>query len=68
MADLEDLNYRSISEIDTDEALEHLRQIRLSRRTPIKQSRTITKKSAPSAKVSADQAAELLALLGGSND
>ena len=68
MADLEDLNYRSISEIDTDEALEHLRQIRLSRRTPIKQSRTITKKSARSAKVSADQAAELLALLGGSND
>lgn len=68
MADLEDLGYRSISEMSTDEALEHLRQIRLSRRTPTKSSKVTTKKSAPSAKVSADQAAELLALLGGIND
>jgi len=36
MATLDDLGYKSISDMNQDEALEHLRQIRLSRRTPTK--------------------------------
>jgi len=36
MTTIEDLNYKSISDMSSDEAIELLRQIRLSRRTPIK--------------------------------
>ena len=71
MATLEDLPTKSISEMSTDEAIEYLRQIRLSRRT--KKTSTVSesttkKRTAAKAipKVSADQAAELLKLLGGS--
>lgn len=68
MADLEDLNNKPISEMTTDEAIELMRQIRLSRRTPTKakqtkQKQAQSKKQAP--KVNADQAAELLKILGG---
>lgn len=65
MADLDDLNYKSITDMDTDEALELLRQIRLSRRVPVKKSKTTNKKKKAEPKISADQAAKLLELLGG---
>lgn len=64
MADLEDLGFLSITEMSNDEQLELLRQVRLARRTPIKQVKTTTKKI-PTAAVNADQAAELLKILGG---
>lgn len=41
MANLDSLNYPSISDMSTDEAIEYLRQLRLSRRTPVKK---VTKK------------------------
>jgi len=68
MATIEDLNYRSISDMSQDEAIEHLRQIRLSRRTPVKKvsnkkpSTKVTAKSAP--KISTEQAKRLLELIG----
>jgi hypothetical protein len=65
MADLEDLNYTSIIDMETDEALETLRLIRLARRTPVKQTRTITKKSVSKTTMSATQAEELLKMLKG---
>jgi hypothetical protein len=70
MADLNDLGYKSIIDMQTDEAIDTLRQIRLSRRVPEKKVKTIkettkqtTKKVA--AAISSDAAAELLKLLGG---
>ncbi len=67
MANLDDLDYTSISEMQTDEALELLRQIRLSRRIPdTRKKKKVTQK--PATKVNADQAAELLKILtGGGN-
>lgn len=64
MADLDSLNYTSITEMNNDEALELLRQIRLSRRVPIKTTKT-TRKPAKAPSVDANQAAELLKLLMG---
>lgn len=64
MADLNDLGYKSITDMTTDEAIEHLRQIRLSRRVPVKKTRakkTVKKKVEPTA----DQAAALLKILTG---
>ena len=61
MSNLDDLGIPSISEVSNDEALELLRQIRLSRRIPTK-TRIVTKK-VEKATVSADQAAELLKLI-----
>lgn len=43
MATIEDLDFTSIIDESTDEAIERLRQIRLSRRTPVK--KVSTKKS-----------------------
>ena len=43
MANLDSLNYDSISEMSRDEAIELLRQIRLSRRIPVKKPPTTTK-------------------------
>ena len=64
MASIEDLNHLSITETQRDEAIELLRQIRLSRRIPVKKVRTIRKKlTAP--KINSNQAAELLKILGG---
>jgi len=69
MADLEDLNYKSIVDMDTDDAIELLRQIRLGRRIPSKPTKQATvrqsRKSVPA--VSSDQAAELLKILSGGN-
>lgn len=64
MANLNDLNHTSLTEMQTDEAIELLRQIRLSRRVPVKKVRTIRKKlTIP--KVNSNQAAELLKILAG---
>ena len=61
---LDDLGRESISEMSLDEAIELLRQIRLSRRTPPKKAKSkSTKKKSPSG--NAAQAAQLLKLLGG---
>ena len=69
MADLDDLGYPSISDMSTDEGIELLRQLRLSRRTPVKKNveRAIERKA--NAKkitdVSSAAAVELLKILGG---
>ncbi len=68
MAELEDLGYKSISSMSQDEALDLLRQIRLSRRVPEKRTKvstTSSKAKAKSPEVSADLAARLLEILGG---
>jgi len=67
MADLEDLGYMSILDMSNDEAIDTLRQIRLSRRTPEKRvtkSTTVTRAKV-TASVDANLAAELLKILGG---
>ena len=69
MADLESLNIKSITEMTTDEGLEHLRQIRLSRRTPTKtkkvSKKTAAKKDHATAinRMTPEEAAQLLSLL-----
>lgn len=71
MAELEDLNYNSFIDMSVDEQIEHLRQIRLSRRTPSKKSKakTATKTKAKSKtaepKLTPDQAKKLLDMIGG---
>jgi hypothetical protein len=66
MANLDDLDFKSISEMGTDEAIDLLRQIRLSRRTPTKSKVSKTREKAKAkVAVSADQAAELIKLLTG---
>jgi len=67
MASIEDLNHSSITEMQTDEAIELLRQIRLSRRIPVKKVRTISKKTKQIPKINSNQAAELLKILAGDN-
>lgn len=68
MADLDDLGYKSIIDMGTDEAIDMLRQIRLSRRIPDKKPKkettTQTTKKA-TAKLDPKMAEELLKLLGG---
>jgi len=59
MANLDDLGFKSVTEMSNDEALELLRQIRLSRRTPVKRTKVTTrstKKTAP--KIDANMAAK----------
>lgn len=69
MADLEDLHYTSILDMTNDEALEHLRQIRLSRRVKDPVSKTSTKQVKKQSEaniiksINSDMAAELLKLL-----
>jgi len=65
MADLNDLGYKSISDMTTDEAIEHLRQIRLSRRIPVKKTKVTKRTTKKKVTPTADQAAELLAILTG---
>ena len=69
MTTIEDLNLPSLTSMSPDEAIEFLRQLRLSRRIPVKkQSKSTVKKKAKAKaipKVNADQAKELLKLLGG---
>lgn len=70
MADLDSLGYPSIIDMNTDEAIDLLRQIRLSRRVPEKPRKTtrettkVTRANA-SAAIDAETAAKLLELLGG---
>ena len=66
MATIEDLSEKSLSEMSVDEAIEHLRQIRLSRRTQKKP----TKKASPRKKkkkesLTQKQAQDLLKILEG---
>lgn len=64
MADLDDLTIPSITDMNTDEAIEMLRQIRLSRRIPVKKTKQTTKKKLKAApKINQDQASELLKIL-----
>ena len=66
MSDLDDIDYKSILNMDMDEALESFRLIRLSRRMPAKQNRQVTKKkSEATPAVDAEMAAKLLKILGG---
>jgi hypothetical protein len=70
MADLDSLGYTSIIDMNNDEAIDTLRQIRLSRRIPDKPRKTAkeTKKQTTKrvvAAVDANMALELLKLLGG---
>ena len=70
MADLESLGYPSIIDMSNDEAIDTLRQIRLSRRVPDKKPKAAkeTKKQTTSrvvAAVDSNMASELLKLLGG---
>lgn len=66
MANLDDLPIPSITEMSTDEAIEMLRQVRLSRRIPVKKTKkTTAKKSKTASKVNSDQASELLKILTG---
>jgi len=70
MATLDDLNIPALTDMSVDEGIEHLRQLRLSRRTPVKKTKTTIKKAKAKAtsKISTKQAQELLKLLGDSND
>lgn len=68
MADLDSLGYTSIIDMANDEAIDTLRQIRLSRRIPDKKpKKEITKQTTKKviAAVDSDMAANLLKLLGG---
>ena len=70
MATIEDLDFTSIVDESTDEAIERLRQIRLSRRTPTTKPKST--KSSTARKVQkqviknldSDMAKELLKMLG----
>ena len=70
MADLESLGFKSIINMETDEAIDMLRQIRLSRRIPNKKpkaAKETTKQTTKkiSAMLDSEMAAKLLNLLGG---
>lgn len=70
MASLEDLGYKSISDMSTDEAIELLKQVRLERKITKKTTKskpaTAKKRVAKVTKaVDATLAAELLKILGG---
>lgn len=72
MTNIDDLGIASISNMSTDEALELIRQIRLSRRIPVKKptkktTTTTQKRVKALPQVSADQANELLKILTGGN-
>lgn len=65
MADLDDLGYISITDMQTDEAIELLRQVRLSRRMPTRQIKTTKAREKATPTVNANEAAELLRILQG---
>lgn len=67
MANLDDLGLENITEMSPDEAIELIRQIRLSRRIPDKPKKSPKSKKLPTPALDADQAAELLKLLKGTN-
>jgi hypothetical protein len=66
MSDIEDLEHKPITDMSPDEAIEHLRQIRLSRRIPVKKVKKSSSKKTTKKKtkeLTADQAASLLKLI-----
>jgi len=68
MATLESLPHKSILDMSPDEAIEHLRLLRLSRQTPTKKTRSASPtkpKKATQPKLSSSDAAALLKILGG---
>ena len=66
MADLDDLTIIPITEMSTDEAIEMLRQVRLSRRIPVRKNMSsIKRKQVQKPKIDADQASEILKILTG---
>jgi len=69
MANIDDLNYISISDMSADEGIELLRQIRLSRRIPVRKvsTKVINKRANEkrASNISAEAATELLKILGG---
>ena len=69
MATISDLPIKPLSEMSKDEAIEYLRVLRLSRRTPTKVKSKATKnkisQSKASSKITKSDAASLLKLLGG---
>lgn len=70
MATIEDLDFTSIVDESTDEAIERLRQIRLSRRLPPKKKKTTKKATAKAVRKQVTQnltptlAKELLDMIG----
>lgn len=68
MADIDDLNYKSVTDMTKDEAIELMRQVRLSRRIPDpkKKTKSTSKRKAKAVpQVNPNQAAELLEILKG---
>jgi hypothetical protein len=70
MAQIDDLEIKPITEMSNEEAIEYLRQLRLSRRIPVKKqtkSSTTKAKKAPKKlpKPTKDDAIELLKLING---
>jgi len=70
VADLKDLEHESITDMTQDAAIDLLRQIRLSRRIPVKSPKKSTtpkqsRKQKKTPEVTADMAADLLKILGG---
>lgn len=69
MTTLDDLNIPALTNMSKDEGIELLRQLRLSRRIPVKkQSKSTIKKKAKAKakpKINTAQAQDLLKLLGG---
>ena len=70
MAQIDDLKIPSINEMSNEEAIEYLRQLRLSRRIPVKKQSKSTKTKAkkapkPLPKPTKDDAIELLKLIDG---
>ena len=70
MADLKDLEQESITDMSQDDAIDLLRQIRLSRRIPVKSPKKATtpkqaRKQKKAPEITGDMAADLLKLIGG---
>ena len=68
MADLKDLGYTSILNMDNDESIERLRQIRLSRRIPLKKKSSTKKQKKVDLVIDSTAASAILKLLGGDNE
>lgn len=69
MADIDDLNYKSILDMDNDEGQERLRQIRLSRRTPTRKTGSRKVKQAADVNITdPEMARRLLKMLGGEDE
>jgi methionine synthase II (cobalamin-independent) len=69
MATIEDLNFRAFTDMSHDEAIENLRQIRLSRRVSDKKvsvkKTTVKAKNVKAPELTPEQAERLLKMIGG---